>query len=190
MFFSRLIKLLFLLRRSALCYYSTLIAILKFKIWGIVIDGKVRVFGSILLYREPGSKIIIGDNCCFNSSDYLNFRGINHRVIIQTGNKDAMIRIGDGCSFSGTSIVCDKQVILHNNVRVGANSSIADRDGHGASIKPVEIEDNVWLGMNVQVLKGVHIGANTIIGAMSVVTKDIPANCVAAGNPCKVIRQL
>ena len=54
----------------------------------------------------------------------------------------------------------------------------------------VTIGDNVWLGGNTVVLPGVHIGDNTVIGAGSVVTKDIPAWCVAAGNPCRVIRPI
>lgn len=56
--------------------------------------------------------------------------------------------------------------------------------------KPVIIEDNVWLGYEVKVLKGVRIGKNSLIGACSVVINDIPENVVAAGHPCKVIRKL
>ena len=56
--------------------------------------------------------------------------------------------------------------------------------------KPVKIGDNVWLGAGVIVCPGVTIGKNTTIGAGSVVNKDIPENCIAAGNPCKVIRNL
>ena len=52
--------------------------------------------------------------------------------------------------------------------------------------KPINIGDNVWLGYGVVVMKGVTIGENTIIGLNSVVTKDIPSNCIAAGNPCVV----
>jgi maltose O-acetyltransferase len=48
----------------------------------------------------------------------------------------------------------------------------------------------VWLGVNVTVMKGVTIGANSLIGAGSIVTKDIPANVIAAGNPCVVIRNI
>ncbi|GAB6260910.1 sugar O-acetyltransferase [Photobacterium sp. R1] len=55
---------------------------------------------------------------------------------------------------------------------------------------PVWIGDNVWLGGNVSVLPGIRIGHNCVIGAGSVVTKDIPDNCVAAGNPCRVIRTI
>lgn len=169
---------------------STIVAKFKLRLWNISFGKRLKVFGSILIYKEPGSQINIGSDCRFNSSDYLNFRGINHRTILQTGNSKAQLRIGNGCSFSGVSIVCDNQVVLHNNVRVGANSSIADRDGHNCGIKPIEIMDNVWLGMNVHVLKGVTIGENSIIGAGSIVTKDIPANVVAAGNPCKVIKEI
>jgi len=52
------------------------------------------------------------------------------------------------------------------------------------------IEDDVWIGANCQILKGVTIGARTVIGAGSVVTKSIPTDCIAAGNPCKVIRKV
>ena len=55
---------------------------------------------------------------------------------------------------------------------------------------PVKIGNGVWIGSNVVVLPGVTIGDNTVIGAGSVVTKDIPANVVAVGNPCKVLRPI
>ncbi|MDD2402752.1 MAG: sugar O-acetyltransferase [Clostridia bacterium] len=54
--------------------------------------------------------------------------------------------------------------------------------------KPVIIGDNIWIGGNAVILPGVTIGSNTVIGAGSVVTKDIPANCVAVGNPCRVVK--
>lgn len=55
---------------------------------------------------------------------------------------------------------------------------------------PVKIEDNVWIGGGVIILPGVTIGENSVIGAGSIVTKDIPTNCVAVGNPCRVIKRL
>ena len=55
--------------------------------------------------------------------------------------------------------------------------------------KDVILEENVWVGMNVTILKGVTIGKNSVIAAGSVVTKSIPANCMAGGNPAKVIKQ-
>ncbi|RYG10737.1 MAG: maltose O-acetyltransferase, partial [Chitinophagaceae bacterium] len=56
--------------------------------------------------------------------------------------------------------------------------------------QPITIGDSVWLGGNVVINPGVTIGSNTVIGSGSVVTKDIPANVFAAGNPCKVIREI
>lgn len=56
--------------------------------------------------------------------------------------------------------------------------------------KPVKIGNNVWIGAGVHINQGVTIGDNTIIGSGSVVTKDIPANVIAAGVPCKVIRKI
>lgn len=55
---------------------------------------------------------------------------------------------------------------------------------------PINVGDNVWIGANVSVLPGVAIGSNTIIGAGSVVNKDIPERVIAAGVPCKVIRKI
>lgn len=55
--------------------------------------------------------------------------------------------------------------------------------------KPVTIGENVWIGGNCSILPGITIGNNSVIGAGSVITKDIPANVVAAGNPCKIIRE-
>lgn len=55
---------------------------------------------------------------------------------------------------------------------------------------PITIGNNVWIGGNVVILPGVTVGDNAVIGAGSVVTKDIPANVIAAGNPCKVLRQI
>ncbi len=56
--------------------------------------------------------------------------------------------------------------------------------------KPITVGDNVWIGGNAVILPGVTIGRNSVIGAGSVVTKDIPDNVVAVGNPCKVIKHI
>lgn len=174
--------------------YSTSIAIFKFKLWGIVYGEGIRTIGRIIVFRTPKSEIRIGNYCVFNSSSKLNFRGINHPCILQTGTNHARIIIGDHVEMSGCSIVCNDSVTIGNNVLFGANCQIGDRDGHqdryASKPAPIIIEDGVWLGMNVTVLKGVTIGKNTIIGANSLVTKDIPANCIAAGNPCKVIKHI
>ncbi len=65
-----------------------------------------------------------------------------------------------------------------------------ERINGGCYGKPIHIGKNVWLGGDVKVLAGVTIGDNTIIGTGSIVTKDIPSNVIAVGNPCKVIRKI
>lgn len=115
--------------------------------------------------------------------------------MISTLTEEAILEIGDNCGFSGTVIGAFSKITIGNNVRFGANTLITDSDWHpgdtrvGAA-KPVTIGNNAWLGINVVVLKGVEIGENTVIGANSLVTKSIPANVIAAGNPCKEIAKL
>lgn len=70
------------------------------------------------------------------------------------------------------------------------DSQVRRSSNEGTKSAPVVIEDDVWVGAHCIILKGVTIGARSVIGAGSVVTKSIPADCVAAGNPCKVIKNL
>jgi len=60
----------------------------------------------------------------------------------------------------------------------------------GTFARPVRIEDNVWIGGGAILLPGVTVGRNSVVGAGSVVTRSIPADCVAVGNPCRVIKHL
>ena len=106
----------------------------------------------------------------------------------------------------------DEKIIIGDNVRIGGDCIIMDTDAHnldykirtsrktnenGESIdvlsaksKPIIIENDVLIGTRCIILKGVTIGARSIIGSGSVVTKSIPADCIAAGNPCKVIKYI
>lgn len=148
----------------------------------------------MMISRFQCSTINIGKHCTFNSSSRYNFRGLNHKCILQTTQANASITIGDYCGFSGVSIVAAKEVVIGNHVMVGANTSIADWDDHterlGTKPKSIHIGDNVFIGMNCMIMKGVSIGENSIIGAGSIVTKDIPANAVAAGIPCRIIKRI
>lgn len=161
---------------------------------GVQIIGG-NFYGWCSFYYKNGSVIKIGKNAKFNYSHWSNHIGLNHRCIISTMTQDAQLTIGDNLGMSSSSITCFKKIEIGNNVRVGANCVIADGDFHlddprvGAP-KPVTIEDNVWLGYGVIVMKGVTIGENSIIGMNSIVTRDIPANSIAAGAPAKVIKTL
>lgn len=115
----------------------------------------------------------------------------------------AYLKIGDNCGFSSPIFFIHKGLTIGNHVNVGANVTFLDSDCHSINYldrrilssdeqhkidKEIIVADDVLIGMNSQILKGVHIGARSIIGAGSVVTKDAPADCIAAGNPAVVIK--
>lgn len=168
---------------------------LSTRIWNVKIRKGCQFYGKAIFRTLPETTIHIGQECIFNSSHRSNLIGVYSPCMISTIKHGAKIEIGNHCGFSGTVIGCAKYIKLGNNVRCGANTMITDSDWHFddsriGEDKPVIIDDNVWLGYGVKVLKGVHIGENSLIGAGSIVTKDIPANVIAAGNPCKIIKPL
>jgi acetyltransferase-like isoleucine patch superfamily enzyme len=115
--------------------------------------------------------------------------------MISTMDPQAEIRIGNDCGFSGTVIAAFRSIVLGDHVTCGANTLITDSNWHpedprSGTPAPVRIGNNVWLGVNTTVLKGVTVGENAVIGAGSIITSDIPANVIAAGNPCRVIKDL
>ncbi|MFK3619362.1 sugar O-acetyltransferase [Pasteurella multocida] len=105
-----------------------------------------------------------------------NFFANYHCTILDTGG----VKIGDDVLFA-------PNVSLYT---VGHPIDPELRKAEWEQALPIVIGNNVWIGGNVVILGGVTIGDNTVIGAGSVVTKDIPANCVAVGNPCKVQRMI
>ena len=110
------------------------------------------------------------------------------------------ITIGDNVYINFGCIILDcSEVTIGSNTLLGPNIGLyaanhstdaTERINGGCYGKPIHIGNNVWLGGDVKVLQGVTIGDNTIIGAGSIVTKDIPDNVIAVGNPCKVIRKI
>ena len=162
---------------------------------GVELGNGLIFKGWSIVQRYDNSTIKIGAKCSFNSSIVTNPIGINHRCLITTMKEGSKIIIGEGCGFSGVSITSFESITIGNNVRIGANCVIMDGDFHlddprVSEPKPIKICDNVWLGYGVVVMKGVTIGENSVIGVNSVVTKDIPANVIAAGTPCKVIKSI
>ncbi len=110
------------------------------------------------------------------------------------------VSIGDGTYInSNLTLVDDYKITIGRGVLIAPNVTISTT-GHPVHYKlrqkgemysfEVIIKDNVWIGSNVVICPGVTIGENSVIGAGSVVVKDIPANCIAVGNPCKVLREI
>lgn len=110
------------------------------------------------------------------------------------------IELGDNFYSNHNLVILDcAKVTFGDNVFIGPNSGFytaehplnaKERITGAEWAKPINVGNNVWFGGNVTVLAGVTIGDNTVIGAGSVVTKDIPSNVVAVGNPCKIIRKI
>ena len=110
------------------------------------------------------------------------------------------IEIGDNfCSNHNVLILDPAKVTFGNDVLVGPNCGFyttchpLDSDTRKTGLqwaKPITVKDNVWICANVTVLGGVTIGENSVIGAGSVVIKDIPSNVLAVGNPCRVVKFL
>lgn len=122
-------------------------------------------------------------------------------ILLQPRSRESIIEIGDGNLFNNNvAIVANERINIGSNCQIGDLVAIYDCDFHETDparrnhspgkTMPVVIGNNVWLGSRVMVLKGVSIGDNSVIGAMSLVTKSIPPNCIAAGNPAKVIRYI
>ena len=110
------------------------------------------------------------------------------------------ISVGENFYMNHNGVILDcAKVEFGDNVFIGPNCGFYTA-GHPIEIdlrnegleyaKPIKVGNNVWIGGNVVVLPGVTIGTNVTIGAGSVVTKDIPSNCVAYGNPCKVVKEI
>ena len=118
---------------------------------------------------------------------------------------NGILSIGNYSGFSNIVIQCYNNIKIGNYVNIGEGCMIMDSDFHRtnwrdrqdrsldfhkAKSSPIVIDDYVFVGARSIILKGVHIGKHSIIAAGSVVNRDIPADCIAGGNPCKVIKLL
>jgi acetyltransferase-like isoleucine patch superfamily enzyme len=177
--------------------FNNIVHLLCF-IKGVKVGKKVDFNGFPLIRRCQDSRITIGDSCTLYSARNSVHIGLDKPCTFVTREKNAEIIFGNNCGASALTVVACSSVRIGNNVLIGAHSSIFDTDFHHAEpgkrldkidipTRPVIIEDNVFLGSNCFVLKGVTIGENSVIGANSVVISNIPRNSIAMGNPCKVI---
>ncbi|EOH93033.1 sugar O-acetyltransferase [Enterococcus pallens] len=123
-------------------------------------------------FFEPDFRCEFGKNIHLGERFYANFD-----CILLDG---AEIHIGDDVLFG------PRAGIFTTNHAIDS----AERVAGGCYSKPVRIGNRVWLGANVVINQGVEIGDNTIVGSGSIVTKSLPANVIAVGNPCRVLREI
>ena len=155
-------------------------------------------------YLDPKSKLAINGQFVYGRNITINGEGIDNsirsQIVILPGAK---LEIGDDTGMSQVSITCKQFIHIGSHVTIGAGTLIFDTNFHNTDWKvrrnhaedlrtaknaSVFIGDDVFIGTRCIICKGVSIGDRTIIAAGSVVVKDIPSDCIAGGNPCKIIR--
>ena len=141
------------------------------KIRESILNKIVKLIGENVHF-EPNFRCEFGFNITIGNNFYTNF---------------------DCFMLDGNEISIGNNVLLGPRVGLYTANHATDPEERISGIcyaRPITIEDNVWIGAGVNIVGGVTIGKNSIIGAGSVVTKSIPPNSVAAGNPCKVIKSI
>ena len=131
--------------------------------------GKGSNIHPTVIFRQP-ERISIGNNC-----------SINHNNVFQAGKRLSTITLGDNVLTAANVMF-----IAYSHNFEDINTPIMYQDCYDASIV---VEDDVWIGHGVTILPGVKIGKGCVIGAGSVVNKDIPENSIAVGAPAKVVKK-
>ncbi|EGF51614.1 bacterial transferase hexapeptide repeat protein [Bacteroides fluxus YIT 12057] len=175
---------------------------MKLCAYGIEHGSNCRLIGHCKIIVGMHSHVSIGNNFRLVSSN--SFPLSTHKSCIAVP-EGATLKIGNDCGMSSPIIRVRKCIIIGNNVNLGGGVILLDTDSHSLNYldrrigaidmanrvdKEIVIDDDVLIGANSIILKGVHIGARSVIGAGSVVTKSIPSDCIAAGNPARVIRKI
>ncbi|MEC7501206.1 MAG: acyltransferase [Planctomycetota bacterium] len=150
-----------------------------------------------LAFLEGVGDISIGSNVYFSGKSYIGFctsvwdcpeliigdsTFIGHGCSLLTAQS---LRIGNHCLIAGEVVIRDYDGHPINYSDRRSRKPISDHD-----IDPVIIEDDVWVGYRAMILKGTTVGARSIVAAESVVTQDVPPDCVVGGNPAKIIKTL
>lgn len=184
--------------------YFTYYNRLKLDLLGVKKGKHCIVHGAVRLSLGKNADVNIGDNFCFLSGRTLNPLSRNLRGSICV-NDNAQLTIGNDVSVSSVVLWSHQSITIGSHVDIGANTIIMDSDAHSLDYQkrrnivddlsnkndsPIVIGDDVLIGANCIILKGVTIGNRSVVGAGAVVTKSIPDDCIAAGNPAKIIKDM
>jgi len=185
--------------------WPTYRAKLTLALYGCSVGQRLQVCGKV--HFRPNSKgaIMIGNNVKLTARFLTNTAGITNPIVLETLN-NGRIEIGNDSGLTSVIISARTRVTIGAFVKIGANVRLFDHDFHALdsilrrssptdelNVKSAEIilEDDVFIGANTIILKGVRIGRGSIIGAGSVVTlRDIPPFSKVAGNPARIIGQV
>lgn len=168
---------------------------------GVRFGRGLRLKGIPIFLISPGAEVSIGDHATFTSRPADNPVGLTKPCSVCVGD-GARLTVGDHCGFSGVSICCVREIHIGHHLTCGGNVFIWDTDFHpldaaarrrndraAVQTAPVRIGDDVFIGANATVLKGVTIGDRAVIAAGSMVTKDVPADEIWGGNPARFLKR-
>jgi acetyltransferase-like isoleucine patch superfamily enzyme len=191
-----------LIYHKSATYFWTKIFELKCWLLGVSTGKKIEVFGNCIIRKHQQSLIAIGSGVKLISSSWRSSTANCFNCKLRTFYPTAIITICDNAGMTGGVIIArSKTIRIGENCMLAPGVTIMDSDFH-ISWPPhrrhntwetdidrdVTLEENVWVGMNSIILKGVTIGRNSVIAAGSVVVHSIPSNCLAGGNPAKVLK--
>ena len=171
----------------------------ELRLRGVSVGAGVRVEGRPNIQLINGA-ISVGDHTVLRSRDF-GYHGPIDPVRLLVDSEGAVIRIGPRCRLNGAAIHAQSAVSIGGDTYIASRTIIADSHGHvvdpvrrvlGERDRPlpISIGERVWIGFGVTILKGVRIGDDVVVAAGSVVTRDLPARSVCAGQPAKPVRYL
>jgi acetyltransferase-like isoleucine patch superfamily enzyme len=190
--------------KKILRQYYILLNKLKFYFYGVKSGKNILIFNKLYLKKGKYALFEIGNNFIFSSGDGYNplSRNINGAIEIEENGK---LIFGDDVGISSSCLWVFESIEIGSRTKIGADCIIMDSDAHSLNYihrqnhlidrpnalkKGIIIGEDVLIGTRTIILKGVTIGDRCIIGSGSVVTKSIEADCIAAGNPARVIRSV
>jgi acetyltransferase-like isoleucine patch superfamily enzyme len=185
--------------KSLIIKFLNFIAYIKLKKFTIKSIGSSSKVAFTKIKAKQNCELSVGTNSMIESS-------------ILFDKENAQVIVGDNTFIGASTIICAKSISIGNDVLISWGCTIVDHNSHSlhlnlrlndvanwmkgykdwehVQIVPITIQNKVWLGFNVIVLKGVTIGEGAIVGAGSVVTKDVPPYTIVAGNPARLIREI
>jgi len=191
------------LSRLPVYLFCGMLAKLYLRFWGVRFGAGLTLNSFPICRRSKGAKIRIGSNVTISNKISENLVGIAHRTVLAAVGEKAELLIGDKVGISGAILFSTCSITIEDDVNIGVGVKIYDTDfhpteamarrGHDVSkIKaaPVRICRDVWLGAESMVLKGVTVGARSIVAARAVVVKDVPEDCIVAGVPALIVSRL
>lgn len=179
-------------------YFCNIINRIQFAVKNVRYGKNSKIFGIVTVTGT--GKLVLGENVEINSAAWKNRIGGDIKTVFSTF-ENGLIEVGNDSGISNSTLVARDRITIGNFVNIGGNCKIYDNDFHSLNfeerkkgiedkdiaVKPVCIKDGAFIGAHCIILKGVTVGEYSVVGAGSVVTKDIPDYEIWAGNPAKKV---